>query len=202
MHSCAHRIVPCPRFTCHSCVAQTVIDLAGIFCAFWQVFFVLFGRYFLCFLAGIFCAFAKGDYLFCASGFASGSFTSFAQVDLPAEVLHLLRKWICQRKFYTGLLKAKICAPYCKITCGEDPDVWTRFEKNFASLGHHLTSLSEDDSCGEEPDIWLRFVQRTEPEIAVLGADLTFDPRLLERTTLLERNFASLGHHVTSLGEI
>ncbi|XP_066435310.1 serine/arginine repetitive matrix protein 2-like isoform X2 [Eleutherodactylus coqui] len=57
--------------------------------------------------------------------------------------LHLLRKWICQRTFYTGLLKAKICAPYCKITCGEDPDVWTRFEKNFASLGHHLTSLSE-----------------------------------------------------------
>ncbi|KAG9481366.1 hypothetical protein GDO78_010552, partial [Eleutherodactylus coqui] len=55
----------------------------------------------------------------------------------------------------------EICAPYCKITCGEDPGVWTRFEKNFASLGHHLTSLSEDDSCGEEPDIWPRFVQRT-----------------------------------------
>ncbi|KAG9486411.1 hypothetical protein GDO78_006666, partial [Eleutherodactylus coqui] len=95
-----------------------------------------------------------------------------------------------------------ICAPYCKITCGEDPDVWTRFEKNFASLGHHLTSLSEDDSCGEEPDIWLRFVQRSEPEIGVLGADLAFAPRLLERTTVLERNFASLGHHLTSLGEI
>ncbi|KAG9461819.1 hypothetical protein GDO78_015652 [Eleutherodactylus coqui] len=37
----------------------------------------------------------------------------------------------------------KICAPFWKIMCGEDPDVWTCFEKNFASLGHHLTSLGE-----------------------------------------------------------